>query len=57
MLDLNKLRKEFARYMLEENSRGSLDAALFMVLKLAYRQGVEDTQQAKERTSEHTGRS
>lgn len=39
MLDLDKLRKEFARYMLEENQRGSMDAGLFHVLKLAYKEG------------------
>ena len=45
MLDLNALRKEMARYMAEENYRGSIDAALFHVLKLAYNQGVIDTQE------------
>ena len=42
MLDLNDLRKEMARYMAEENERGSIDAALFHVLKLAYKQGASD---------------
>ena len=42
MLDLNQLRKEMACYMAQENSRGSLDAALFHVLKMAYAQGLKD---------------
>lgn len=42
MLELNALRKEFARYMTEENARGSMDAALFHVLKLAYEEGMRD---------------
>lgn len=42
MLDLNQLRKEFARYMTEENTRGSLDAALFHVLRIAYEAGRKD---------------
>ena len=36
MLDLNSLRKEMARYMVEENSKGSLDAALFHILKIVH---------------------
>jgi hypothetical protein len=42
MLDLNALRKEFARYMAEENQRGSLDAALFHVLKITYKQAQDE---------------
>lgn len=42
MLSLNDMRKEVARYMLEENRRSSLDAAIFHVFKIAYTKGYED---------------
>lgn len=42
MLNLNDLRREFARYVVEENQRGSFDAALFHILKIAYQKGRDD---------------
>lgn len=44
MLDLNKLRRTMGEHMVS-HPRGSMDSALFTVLKLAYSQGVEDGKQ------------
>lgn len=41
MLDLNDLRHEMARYMID-HPRGSLDSAILHVLNLAYAQGLRD---------------
>lgn len=47
MIDLNTIRHEMAQYMLE-HPRGSLDSAIFHVVKLAYNMGVNDSKQHKQ---------
>lgn len=40
-MNLNEIRKEMARYMLD-HPRASMDSALFHVVKLVYKKGFED---------------
>jgi hypothetical protein len=47
------MRHEMARYM-SEHSRGSLDSAIFHVLKIAYEQGVADAKGCDENVTEPT---
>lgn len=42
MIDLNKMREEFARFLSEDPTRFRMDAALAHVLRMAYQQGIED---------------
>lgn len=43
MLDLNKIRKEFAEFLSQDpRARWRMDAALAHVVEIAYRRGIED---------------
>lgn len=46
MLDLNNLRDEFSRYLVDNTGqRHSMDGALMHVCRVAYEQGLTDGQQ------------
>ena len=42
MLDLNKIREEFAAHLAADPTRFRMDSALAHVVTMAYRQGVSD---------------
>ena len=42
MLDLNKIREEFAAHLAADPTRFRMDSALAHVVTLAYRKGLED---------------
>jgi len=43
MLDLNQLRRQFAEQLADKDfDKGSFDAALFSVARIAYEKGLED---------------
>ena len=44
MLDLNKIREEFAAHLASDPTRFRMDSALAHVVTLAYRQGIADGQ-------------
>ena len=44
MLDLNKIREEFAAHLAADPTRFRMDSALAHVVTMAYRQGIKDAQ-------------
>lgn len=42
MLDLNKIREEFAAHLAADPTRFRMDSALAHVVTMAYRKGLED---------------
>ena len=44
MLDLNKIREEFATHLAADPTRFRMDSALAHVVTMAYRQGIKDAQ-------------
>lgn len=57
MLDINRVRSDFAAYLAEHAAtRYSLDAALMHVVERAYRQGLEDGLEAAQAAQVITAR-
>lgn len=53
MLDLNRIRKEFADFLSADPTRFRMDAALAHVVTIAYQQGINDGGHGNTSSSDH----